>query len=233
MKNRLKSVFTLLSAIIVLGACQKDSLNDGQLSYVFKPTNLAASVGTTAAASGLVVAAKSNGSMTWTSGTLNIQKIEFSAKREQATTSVEYKNLTNIDILNTGTVSGNVTLPTGTYSNIELKLNLVESATNIPLVLKGTYTETSGTKIPVEIQFNENYELKLTPPKVIIAGDKYTATVTLDFAKMMRDMIANNLGQTTRTQPNNTILVTSSINANLYAKLKANLLLVPSVLIAK
>lgn len=233
MKNGFKSVFALLTAVILLGACQKDSLNDGQLNYVFKPTNLAASVGTTAAASGLVVAAKSNGSMTWTSGTLNIQKIEFSAKKDQSSANVEYNNLTNIDILNTGTVSGNVTLPTGTYNDIELKLNLVQSNTNIPLVLKGTYTEISGTQIPVEIQFNETYELKLTPPQVIIKGDKYTANVTLDFTNMMKNLVANDLGQTTRTQPNNTILVTSSLNAGLYAKLKANLLLVPSVQITK
>jgi hypothetical protein len=233
MKNKLKIVCGLISAIILLAACQKDSLNDGQLSYVFKPTNLAASIGTTAAASGLAVAANSSGSMTWTSGTLNIQKIQFSAKRDQTAASVEYNNLTNIDILNTGTISGNVTLPTGTYDNIELKLNLVQSTTNVALTLKGTYTETSGTKIPVEIQFNEAYELKLTPPQLIIKGDKYTANVTLDFAKIVKDVIASDLGQTTRTQPNNTILITSSINPTLYAKLKANLLLVPSVSIVK
>ncbi|HCN83015.1 MAG TPA: hypothetical protein DIT07_05255 [Sphingobacteriaceae bacterium] len=233
MKNRLKSVLALLSAIILLGACQKDSLSGGQLSYVFKPTNLAASVGTTTAASGLVVAANSNGSMTWTSGTLNVQKVQLSAKKDQVATSFEYSNLTNIDILNTGTVSGSVSLPDGTYDAIEIKLNLVQSNTNVPLVLKGTYTETSGTKIPVEVQFNEAYDLKLNPPQLVIKGDKYTANVTLDLTKMMTGLVANDLGQTTRTQPNNTILVTSSINAALYAKLKANLLLVPSVLIAK
>lgn len=233
MKTNLKNALALLCVLVLFGSCQKDATGDGQLSYVFKPTNLAASLGTTASASGLVVAANSNGSMTWTSGTLNIQKIEFSAKRGLTTASAEYNNLTNIDILNTGTISGNVSLPTGTYDNIELKLRLVQSNTNIPLVLKGTYTETSGTKIPVEVQFNEAYELKLNPPQLVIQGDKYTANVTLDLTRMVKDLTASDFGQTTRTQPNNTILVTSSINPVLYAKLKANLLLVPTVSIVK
>jgi len=228
----MKKIFkiVLLSASLLFGACQKDPVNDGELSYVFTPSSLSASLATTAAASGHVVAPFSDGSITWTSGTLNVDKIQFSAKKEHSSVNIEYTNLSVVNMLSLGTIAGSVNLPTGTYTDIELKVNLVQSSVNVPLILKGIYKEANGgAAIPVEIRFNENIELKGNPPQIVIKGDKYVANITLALNKLVTHLIASDFGHTQRIQPNNTILVTSTINAALYSKLKANLLAVANV----
>jgi hypothetical protein len=232
MKKVFKTV--LLLGGILLASCQKDPLNDGQLNYVFIPSSLSASLGSTASASGQVVAPLSDGSITWTSGTLNVAKIQFSAKKDQSEVSIDYNNLSVVNILSLGAAAGSVTIPTGTYSNISLKAKLIESTTNVPLILKGTYKEANGgAAIPVEVQFNETMELKVNPPAMTIKGDKYVANIGIELNKLATNLIRSDFGQTTRTQPNNTILVTPTLNRALYEKLRANLLACAKVEIVK
>ncbi|SKB83495.1 hypothetical protein [Daejeonella lutea] len=232
MKKALQSVLIVFFAT-VLNGCQKDSVNDGELTYNFKTSNLSASLSSTASASGTPVAPLSNGSITWKSGTVNIQQIYFGAKKDNTPFAVEFEKLSNIDILKVSTVSGSVAIPTGTYSDIKLRLRLKESATNKPLVLLGTYTEISGTKIPIEIQFNETYELTLTPPALTIKGDKYDVNVNLDLSKLAKNLTLSDFGQTTRSGADNMILVNSSKNVALFEKLKANFLLIADAQITK
>ncbi|MES3016361.1 MAG: hypothetical protein V4721_01220 [Bacteroidota bacterium] len=232
MKKAILAIFILVS-VVSLNSCQKDSINDGELTYNFKTTNLAAALSSTASASGTPVAPLSNGSITWKSGTVNIQQIYFGAKKDNTPFAVEFEKLSNIDILKTSTVSGSIAIPTGTYSDIKLRLRLKESATNKPLVLLGTYTEISGTKIPVEIQFNETYELTLNPPQLTIKGDKYDANVTLDLSKLVKNLTASDFGQTVRSGSDNMILVNSTKNVALFEKLKANFLLIADAQLTK
>jgi hypothetical protein len=223
---------TVLAFLTLLGACQKDAVNDGELTYSFSPVNLSASLGTTASLSGQPVAAGTNGSINWTTGRFNIQKIELSGKKDGSAVNIQYTNLTNIDILKLGTIAGSVTLPAGTYTDLEVKLNLVASDTNRPLTLVGKYIEASGTQIPVEVHFNENLELKKTVSQIIIKGDKYKADVTLEINNLVKNLVQSDFGQTTRGT-NNSIFVSSTVNTALYNKLTANLELVPKVLITK
>lgn len=232
MKKALQGIFILIAAVLLSG-CQKDSVNDGELTYNFKTSNLSASLSSTASSSGSPVAPLSNGSITWKSGTVNIQQIYFGAKKNDTPFAVEFEKLSNIDILKTSTVSGSITIPTGTYSDIKLRLRLKESATNKPLVLLGTYTEVSGTKIPVEVQFNETYELTLNPPQLTIKGDKYDVNVNLDLSKLAKNLTLSDFGQTVRSGADNMILVSSTKNIQLFEKLKANFLLIADAQITK
>lgn len=232
MKKALKVIFILVTTIC-LSACEKDSVNDGELTYNFKTTNLSASLGTTGSTSGSPVTPLSNGSITWNSGAVNIQQIYFGAKKDNTPFAVEFEKLSNIDILKTSTVSGSVPIPTGTYSDIKLRLRLKESATNKPLVLLGTYTEVSGTKIPVEVQFNETYEFTLTPPQITIKGDKYDVNVTLDLSKLAKNLTLSDFGQTVRSGTDNMILVNSTKNIALFEKVKMNLVLIANAQITK
>lgn len=223
----------ILIATILLFACEKDTVNDGELTYSFKTSNLSASVGSTGSASGSPVAPLSNGSITWNSGAVNIQQIYFGAKKDNSPFAVEFEKLSNIDILKTATVSGSVPIPTGTYSDIKLRLRLKESTTNKPLVLLGTFTEVSGTKIPVEVQFNETYELTLNPAQITIKGNKYDVNVTLDLSKLVKNITLTDFGQTVRSGADNMILVNNTKNIALFEKIKMNLVLIADAQITK
>ncbi|WEK20967.1 MAG: hypothetical protein P0Y49_07425 [Candidatus Pedobacter colombiensis] len=227
----MKKLYFTTSIICLLTffmGCTKDATTtDTELSYSFNAINLNASLSTNATASGAVVAAGTNGSINWTSASLNISKVEFSATQAGKAISLESKNLFAVNALKPDSLSGTVSLTSGIYEHNEFKISMNESATNPPLVLTGTYIEASGTKIPVIVQLNAAQVINLEAPKIEITKGKYVAKVTVELNGLVKGLTASDFGQTTRTAPNNTILVTNTINRALFEKLALKL---PSIL---
>lgn len=207
-----------------MSSCTKEnSTGDGKLSYKVKPANFTASVGPTVAGSGLIVAVNSNSSLTWTSGNVNVSEIDFEAKSKSAKIEYELKQAFNVDLFNLSSVLGSITLPDATYEEVELKLVLKKSATsNIPLTLKGSYTDGSGTKIPVEFYFNEDFEAEVEAENIIVSGtNDYLGLINVQLNKFLTNVVSADLSGATKT--NGVIVISSTSNMELYAKLKANL----------
>lgn len=225
MKNHLFNYGSLiLVAGLILSSCTKEnSTGDGKLSYKVKPANFTASVGPTVAGSGLIVAVNSNSSLTWTSGNVNVSEIDFEAKSKSAKIEYELKQAFNVDLFNLSPVLGSITLPDATYEEVELKLVLKKSATsNIPLTLKGSYTDGSGTKIPVEFYFNEDFEAEVEAENIIVSGtNDYLGLINVQLNKFLTNVVSADLSGATKT--NGVIVISSTSNMELYAKLKANL----------
>lgn len=225
MKNYLLNYGSLiLVAGMILSSCTKEnSTGDGKLSYKVKPANFTASVGPAVAGSGLIVAVNSNSSLTWTSGNLNISEIDFEAESKSAEIEYELKQAFNVDLFNLSPVLGSITLPDATYEEVELKLVLKKSATsNIPLTLKGSYTDGSGTKIPVEFYFNEDFEVEVEAENIIVSGtNDYLGLINVQLNKFLTNVISADLSGAAKT--NGVIVISSTSNMELYAKLKANL----------
>jgi hypothetical protein len=101
---------------------------------------------------------------------------------------------------------------------------MTESATLAPFILNGTYIEVSGTKIPVIVQFNRSQlaEFEVQRFEVATSG-QYVAKVVFEMNNLVKGLTASDFGQTTRTAPNNTILISSTINKPLWDKLVAKL----------
>lgn len=223
MKTTLLSLGTVLLGAILLPSCSKDdSTASGKLSYKVKPSNFTASVSSTVSGSGLVVAVNSNSSLTWTSGTLNISEIDFEAENDEQEIEYELKNQFNVDLLNISPVLGNINIPDGTYEEVELKLELKPSSTNIPLTLKGTYTNSTGSTTPVEFYFNEEFEVEVEAENVTISGSEdYIALINVELNKLLLNVSSSDLDQAVKT--NGSIIISSSSNTNLYNKFKSNL----------
>ena len=225
MKNHLFNYGTLILVTgLIMSSCTKEnSTGDGKLSYKVKPANFTASVGPSVAGSGLVVAVNSNSSLTWTSGNLNVSEIDFEAESKSAKIEYELKQAFNVDLFNLSPVLGSITLPDATYEEVELKLVLRKSATtNIPLTLKGLYTDGSGTKIPVEFYFNEDFEAEVEAENIIVSGtNDYLGLINVQLNKFLTNVISADLSGAAKT--NGVIVISSTSNMELYAKLKANL----------
>ena len=217
---------------MLFSSCQKDPQNDGELSYRFTTTGQVASLGANVGTSGAVVAKGTNGSIEWTTGTLNVAKIEFEAVKDNVKSEIEYKNLFGLDVLKSGVLAGSVTVPTGTYQQVEFKMMLEPSNTSAPLVLNGIYTELSGTKIPVEVIFNEAAELKVQGQQIVVKGDKFVADVTVELNNLVKNCLTSDFGATVRNA-NNKIIISNTINVNVYNKLKAALPTVAKVQITR
>ncbi len=214
---------TLLGAVVMLSSCEKDdSTGSGQLSYRVKPANYTASVGGSISGSGLVVGVNSNSSITWTSGSLYINEIDFEAESKNTEIEFELKKPVSVDLFNLSPLLGSVSIPDGTYDEVELKLELKKSDTNMPLTLKGTYTDANGAKIPVEFYFNEDFELEVEAEDLIVNGSNdYLGLINVQLNKFMTNVISADLSNASKT--NGVIVISSTSNANLYSKLKANL----------
>ncbi|WP_199138516.1 hypothetical protein [Pedobacter sp. ASV12] len=205
-------------------SCNKENTTaKANLSYSFGVSNLYASLGSTAATSGMPVAQGTNGSINWTSMSLNIAKIVFKASHAGSNVAFESMNFNAINPLQVGIVKGTVAIPAGVYENVKFNLSLAENAAVPTFTLNGTYIEASGTQIPVSVQFTQSQALDFEAKRIeVVAGD-YIANVSIKINQLVTGLTRNDFGQTTRTGNNNAIVVTSTTNRALYEKLMANL----------
>ena len=213
----------VLAAVLSITSCEKDgSSGSGKLSYRVKPANFTASIGSGATGSGLTVGINTNSSITWTSGSLFISEIDFEAESKNKKIEYEFKQGVNVDLFNLSPLLGSITIPDGTYDEVELKLELKKSTTTIPLTLKGTYTDGIGAKIPLEFYFNEDFEVEVEAEDLVVSGNKdYLGLINVQLNKFMTNVLSADLSSATKT--GGVIVISSTSNMNLYAKFKANL----------
>lgn len=225
MKIQLFSLGTvMLGAIIVLQSCSKDdTTGSGKLSYQVKPSNFTASVSSNVASSGLIVNVNSNSSLTWTSGNANISEIDFEAENNAVEIEHELKSMVNVDLFNLSPILGSISIPDGTYDEVELKLELKQTTSSaIPLTLKGMYTNASGVKVPVEFYFNENFEIEVEAEDLVVNGtNDYLGLINVQLNKFLTNVSSSDLDGATKT--NGMIVISTASNTNLYSKLKSNL----------
>lgn len=213
-----------LSLLLFASGCKKDAEKDATLSYSLSAINMSASLSATTSASGLPVTAGTNGSINWTSASFNISNASFSANRAGTAITLESKNINLVNALKPDSLSGKINITAGVYEAIKLKLLMTESPTLAPFILNGTYTELSGTKIPVIVQINRSQlaEFEIQRFEVATSG-QYVAKVVFEMNGLVKGLTAGDFGQTVRTGSNNTILVSSTINKPLWDKLVSRL----------
>ena len=224
MKNLINLGSIVLGTVLILSSCIKDnSTGDGKLSYKVKPSNFTASISPAASGSGLIIAVNSNSSLTWTSGNVNISEIDFEAESKSSKIEYELKQVFNVDLFIPSPVLGSIRLPIATYDEVELKLVLRKSANStIPLTLKGLYTDGGGTKIPVEFYFNEDFEAEVEAENLVVSGtNDYLGLINIQLNKFLTNVVTADLSGAVKS--NGVIVISSTSNTELYAKLKANL----------
>lgn len=208
-----------LLILLFTNCTKKEVAADTKLSYSFSANNLNASLSSNATASGTVVAPGTNGSINWTTASVNIAKVEFSATKAGTPVSLESKNLYLVNALKPDSLSGTVSLVSGVYEHNLFNLTMNSSTTNPPLLLTGTYIEASGTKIPVRFEMNQPQLIKLEAARVEVTSGTYLAKVTIQLNALVTGLTASDFGQTTRTGANNMIVISNTINKTLYDKL--------------
>jgi hypothetical protein len=223
MKRKLftPGMFVLASAL-VFTSCEKETESGNTISYQANPINFTSSVGASVSGSGLAVEANANSSITWTEGTLNIQEIDFEAKKDGTQIEYEYKNLVNVSLAKTAETLGSIQIPDGTYNEVELKLEFRQSSSqDIPVRLKGTYTDLSGAKTPIELQFNEDIEIKVESEDLVMEADEHIARINMQLNKLLSNISVADLTMATKT--NGTIVISNTSNTSIYSKIKASL----------
>lgn len=220
MKKKIPALLFL--PLILLSACSKKSTTTNpthpggttaSMSYEMKAINPSSSIAHKGTATGII---------TWSSANAMPNQVKFEAT--QGSSEIEYKsnNSAAIDLLSTDTTGfGSFTLPAGTYSEVELKIELNASGSTPALQLNGSYSDGTVT-IPVTFSLNENLELKTESHDVTTtASSSFLAVTSIDLSAITSGITASMITGATLT--GGTLIISSSSNSDLYDIIKTNL----------
>ncbi|HVW14118.1 MAG TPA: hypothetical protein VHB54_09855 [Mucilaginibacter sp.] len=221
----------IAGAVLALTACKKNSINPAsanpQMSFQLKADNasttLAASPGGNNHLSLNSVSPGVTG-LTFTSGIANIAKFKLEAKKNGVETEITSKNLSNVDLFAISPSIVNVNLDTGTYKEIEVRVEFQKTADTsaLPLKLKGTFTNSGGTVVPFEFDLNDNVTIKAEAENITVnSTTDFSTLVTMHLNLLLNGISASDIDSAQLT--NGTIVVSSSSNSSIYNKIVANL----------
>ncbi len=207
---KMKSLCSVAVAALIFVSCKKDSSGPASVDFQLQATNTVVGLQRCTAAS-----------VQWTSGTATPTSVKFEAKK--STSEIEYTSTANqqVNLFSIAQSSfGNMTLPDGTYSEIELKIQLNGSNANPALQLNGSYNN-GTTNIPVTFLVTTPVLVKTESNNVAVSGGAFTAVTALNLNSLMSGI--SQAAMSSATQTNGAIVISSASNTNLYNIVVANI----------
>jgi hypothetical protein len=220
----------MVLALTGLAACKKTgsspSSKTSQLSFQMQADNATSNLAASTTGSKLSTNSTFQAipGLTFTSAIANISRFKLEAKRNGVEIEVTSKNLSNVDLFALDPTVTSVTLDTGVYKEIEIKVELKHSSDTlaIPLKLKGTFTNSGGTVIPIEFDFNSDATIKAEAENIAVTNTiNFVALVHLHLNKLEAGITAADLDGATQT--NGMIVISDTSNTAIYNKVLANL----------
>lgn len=216
MKYNLLIASVLISLLCVQCSKNNDQSSSGNVQYQLVTTNSTGSLGQVNSSNSNSLRVE-GGTFSWTSGTGNVTELKFEAK--SATTEVEYmtKVKKGVNLFNTLSPLGGISVPPGTYDKVEFKIHF-ESADSIPaLELKGTYTNSAGVTTPIDLKIKSDVEFKFekSTPTAIDGTSNYSALSSLALNLLFSGVSETMLNSATKDSTG-TIVISTTSNATLY-----------------
>jgi hypothetical protein len=215
-------LFGFIATAIAFTSCKKDHDNSNSgIAMQLKASNTSVPLANTPSGTTAESLRTLSVSIEWTAGTASANLLKFEAK--QSGKEIEFKSSVQqtIDVFGSNSTLGNISVPAGTYDEIEFKAQLNSVGTSPALELKGNFTGNS-TVIPVVFRATESIILKGEKHNVTInSGTIHNAVTTMDLRKVMQDIRSTDLENAVRT--NGEILITSATNKSLYDIIVKNL----------
>jgi hypothetical protein len=219
------TIAAITLAAISLSACKKSgnapTSKTSQVSFEMvadnSTTSLSGSSFTTNSATAGVPG------LIFTAGTANISQFKLEAKRNGIKTEISSKNLTNVDLFAPTPSIANITIDTGIYKEIEIKVVLQKTAdiSAIPLKLTGTFTNGQGTVIPVEFDLNDDVIIKAEAENIhVTTTTDFVALVHVHLLKLESGITTATLDAATLT--NGILIISNSSNTSIYNRVLAN-----------
>src|SRR3569833_72403 len=220
--NRLKNSFIAVVCALALSitACKKDASvpasKSSHVSFQLKADNDASSLSTSSTFSFIQ-------GLSFTSGTAYISQFKLEATRNGAETELSSRNLMNVDLFAAAPSIANLSVDTGFYRKIEIRVVFRHTNTaNIPLQLMGSFTTGTGTVIPIEFDLNDDATVSAGGRDVhVTSTSDLFALVHLHLRQLERGISAAELASATLT--NGTIVISRDSNTSIYNKVLANL----------
>jgi hypothetical protein len=196
-------------------------MNSGSaVAFSIKAINPSLVLGTTATGTNTGSLRTAGANVQWTSGTVSATLLKFEGK--QGTSEVEFKSSVKqtVDLFGTESI-GNISIPAGSYTQIEFKAQLNPSGSNPAIELKGRFTSSSAST-NIVFRADESILLKGERSNVTInASTIHNAVTAMDLSKVMQGISSTTLDNALRT--NGEIVIDSNTNAGIYNIILKNL----------
>ncbi|MCO4291863.1 hypothetical protein NF867_03185 [Solitalea sp. MAHUQ-68] len=218
MKTKLSFLALITLALI---SCKKEEDKASSFSYQIKASNTANSL-TSSSTKEVNSATKAvNGAPTinFTAGSLLVSEVNFNAEKDEpegqnednTEMDFEFKGPIQVDLFGASQSFGNVKVIAGAYEDIYVSIK----AKN--LALSGTYGTT-----PVEILANGEVEFEGQYGKFLVNEDiDYLGLIHMNLGLLTANISTTELDNATKT--NGKIVISSTSNQAIYAKMLANL----------
>jgi hypothetical protein len=200
----MKSLLSIAAGAMIFTSCTKNASGPAAVDFQLQATSTTSTLQRTSAAT-----------IQWTSGIATPSSVKFEAKKNSVETEFTSTSTQQIDLFNvTQSSFGNMTLPDGTYSEIELKVQLNS------FQITGNYNN-GTTNIPVVFSVTSPLLLKTESSNVSVSGGAFTAVTALTLSSFTAGITQAMLNSATQT--GGSILISASSNTNLYNIIIANI----------
>jgi hypothetical protein len=200
----IKSLLSIAIVAMIFTSCKKDASGPAAVDFQLQATSTTSTLQRTTAAT-----------IQWTAGNATPSSVKFEAK--QNSSQIEFTSTASqqIDLFNlTQSTFGNLNLPAGNYSEIELKVQVNA------LQLSGIYN--NGTaNIPVVFSVTSPLLIKTESSNVAVSGGAFTAVTALTLSNFTSGITQTMLNSATQTGGN--IVISASSNASLYNIIISNI----------
>jgi hypothetical protein len=219
--------FALLAFVtgMILASCSKDTTDSAATSLGIKMQAINKSF------SLLKSASLATPSFIWDSSFIFVSKIELEAEKQNngmsadaSEVQLEWNGPIKIDLFRLNPVVGNIALQPGLYHEVSIKINSFKSdAGSLPdFYLSGSYTNASGSVIPVELVVNEDLEIRVKLEGATLdAVNDYTSLINLNLNMLFAGIQSQDLDGAALS--NGRIVISNASNTSLYNHIISNL----------
>jgi hypothetical protein len=209
---KIKSLLVMTAIASGMFACSEDETNgdSARLNLDFNTVTTVDNTSQRVLANGLV----------FTDGFIILSEVRFEAEGEVDSLEIEFEleQQTVIDFATGSTnpdISG-ISIPAGTYEEVEIEIELEDEGDEPGVVLTGTFTH-NGESHPVRFEFNsgETFEIEMEGNVALTEGINALAEITLDPHVWFTTVTAEQLAAADK-DINGVIVISETMNEDIF-----------------
>jgi hypothetical protein len=220
-------IFIIGISIFIASGCKKEtsqassSSSASSMHFALNAVNTAVSLNTVQPGPAGATSRVNGVTIQWISGSATATLIKFEAKN--AADEVEFKSTVQqtVNLFDSNAMIGNISIPKGSYKEIEFKAELNAVSGNHSIDLEGQVSGIPGIN-SIHFQSDENIEIKGGKDSVTITdGNANNVKTLIDLSMASQAITTTDLSNA--VQANGVVLISQDINKDLYKRIVANL----------
>lgn len=159
----------------------------------------------------------------WVSATIFVNEISFEGISTQQVNTTELVE-TNLDLFASDNNIGMIQLPSGEFKNSKVTLHLKKGKdSKASFIIKAIYTNSKGNDVPFQVANSDEFNVKLEVGNLKVNSlKKYKAVFSYKLDKIFDGISTADLENIKDRYSDEGVYISSSVNVNLYEKIKQN-----------